>query len=123
MPDPGRTESGYRLYNERTVERLEFILKAKALGLKLDGIRQILLLHDRGQAPCARTQAFISSKIADIEDRIAALTNLKERLQKMLKAKRRKMLPDSICPMIEASEEERLPLHPAGKSRGVSKRR
>lgn len=68
LPSPGRTESGYRVCTEKTVERLEFILKAKVLGLKLDEIKQILLLHDRGQAPCERTQAVISDKITEIEE-------------------------------------------------------
>jgi MerR family Zn(II)-responsive transcriptional regulator of zntA len=106
LPNPGRTESGYRVYNERTVERLEFILKAKALGLKLDEIKQILLIHDMGQAPCERTQAFISNKITEIEDKIADLTSLKKKLEKILKYKIRKDFSESICPMIAASEEK-----------------
>lgn len=35
LPKARRTESGYRIYSYETIERLEFILKAKALGLKL----------------------------------------------------------------------------------------
>ena len=41
---------------------------SKVLGLKLDEIKQILLLHGRGQAPCERTQAVISNKITEIEE-------------------------------------------------------
>ena len=40
---------------------------SKGLGPKLDEIKQILLLHGRGQAPCERTQAVISNKITEIE--------------------------------------------------------
>jgi MerR, DNA binding len=40
---------------------------SKVLGLKLDEIKQILLLNDRGQASCERTQAVISNKITEIE--------------------------------------------------------
>lgn len=40
MPNPRRTESGYRVYDQKTVERLEFIIKAKAFGLKLEEIKQ-----------------------------------------------------------------------------------
>ena len=106
LPNPRRTESGYRVYDERTVERLEFIRKAKALDLKLDEIKQILLLHDRGEAPCERTQAFVGNKITEIEEKIGDLTSLKEKLQKILKAKRKKFMSDSICPLIEASEKK-----------------
>jgi hypothetical protein len=38
--------------------------------------------------------------------KIADLTSLKAKLQKILKAKRRKFVPDSICPLIEASEKK-----------------
>lgn len=106
LPDPRRTESGYRVYDEKTVERLEFILKAKALGLKLDEIKQILLLYDGGQAPCERTQTFITNRITEIEIKIADLVGLKEKLQRLLTTKRLKIFPDSICPIIESSEEK-----------------
>ncbi|MDA8388122.1 MAG: MerR family DNA-binding transcriptional regulator [Nitrospiraceae bacterium] len=32
LPKAGRTESGYRVYGEGAVERLEFVLKARALA-------------------------------------------------------------------------------------------
>ena len=32
LPKPERTDSGYRLYDEKDVERLSFIRKAKNLG-------------------------------------------------------------------------------------------
>ena len=30
LPKAGRTESGYRIYSDETIKRLEFILKAKS---------------------------------------------------------------------------------------------
>ncbi len=38
MPDPPRTTSGYRSYSAESVSRLDFILKAKRLGLSLHEI-------------------------------------------------------------------------------------
>ncbi len=106
LPNAGRTESGYRIYNEKAVERLEFILNAKTLGLKLDEIKQILVLYDRGEAPCERTETFIRNKISEIEDKIADLTSLKSKLQRLFKSKMLKRFPESICPIIEASKEK-----------------
>ncbi|MDM7919268.1 MAG: MerR family DNA-binding protein [Methanosarcina sp.] len=106
MPNPRRTESGYRIYDEVAVERLEFILKAKKLGLKLDEIKQILVLYDRGQAPCERTQTFITKRITEINQKISDLTSLKQKLEKLLNVKGLKVFPGSICPIIEASEEK-----------------
>lgn len=106
LPNPARTESGYRTYTERSIERLEFIRRAKALNLRLDEIKEILVLYDKGQAPCVRTRAFISNKIAEIEAKVADLTNLKAKLQKILTSQKLKQFPESICPIIDASEEK-----------------
>ncbi|MBI5212237.1 MAG: heavy metal-responsive transcriptional regulator [Nitrospirae bacterium] len=104
MPKAGRTESGYRVYGDETIERLEFILKAKTLGLKLDEIKEILLLHEKGEAPCECTKDFIRNKITEMEDKITSLTELKERLAKLLKLKKYKSLPKFICPIIESEK-------------------
>lgn len=103
LPEAGRSESGYRIYSEATVERLEFILKAKGLGLKLDEIREILLLHDEGKVPCDCTRSLIHNRISEIDHRIADLTELKTRLQRILKVERPGVFK-SICPIITESE-------------------
>ena len=41
-----RTDSGYRLYSDADVARLQFIRKAKALGFTLDDIAELLQLQD-----------------------------------------------------------------------------
>ncbi len=38
LHEPERTESGYRLYDDKDVERLTFIRKAKSLGFSLTEI-------------------------------------------------------------------------------------
>ena len=69
MPKARRTESGYRVYTNETIERLEFILKAKTLGLKLSEIKEIVLLHEKGEVPCECTKNFIKNKVKDIEEK------------------------------------------------------
>lgn len=105
LPRARRTESGYRVYSDETIERLEFILKAKTLGLKLHEIKEILLLHDKGEVPCECTRKFIKNKISEIEDKITSLTELKIRLTELLKIKKYKVAVKSICPIITESEK------------------
>lgn len=52
MPEPERTASGYRLYNMSDFERLQFILKAKSIGLNLEEITEILALCAQTRQPC-----------------------------------------------------------------------
>ena len=54
LPPTSRTESGYRVYSEADLHRLEFIKQAKALGLKLGEIRE-LAVTARKQA-CSMTR-------------------------------------------------------------------
>jgi DNA-binding transcriptional MerR regulator len=105
LPKARRIESGYRVYDDKAIERLEFILKAKTLSLKLDEIKEILLLHEKGEAPCECTKEFIRNKISEIENKITSLTELKTRLTELLKIKKNKAAIRSICPIITESEK------------------
>ncbi len=49
---PPRTASGYRHYTDQDVERLKFICSAKALGIALEEIREVLAFRDRSVYPC-----------------------------------------------------------------------
>lgn len=106
LPKPVRSESGYRVYSEETVERLEFILKAKTLGLKLGEIKEIIQLHEKGEAPCECTREFIKNKISEIKEKIITLTELEARLTKLLKTKKVITISDSICPIITGAEKK-----------------
>src|SRR5690554_31792 len=67
IPEPRRTETGYRLYSETDVQRLEFIKKAKQIGLSLEDIRDILTLYDTNQPPCVHVLALIDQKLAYLD--------------------------------------------------------
>jgi len=102
LPKPKRTETSYRIYDNETIERLEFILKAKALGLKLDEIKEIISLYEKGEIPCECTRAIIRKKIEEIDEKITNLSDLKVRLINLLKLKKHGIpTGSSICPIIE----------------------
>lgn len=75
LPDPGRTNSGYRVYRRDDAKRLEFIRKAKRLGLSLEEIRGILLLHDRREPTCVHVRLLLDQKLAQIAK---VITDLQE---------------------------------------------
>ena len=102
LPKAGRTESRYRIYTDEAIKILEFILRAKALGLKLDEIKEILLLHEKGEVPCGCTKDFVRKKLIEIDEKITNLAELKVRLTRLLKPKKHKPATRSICPIIES---------------------
>ena len=83
IPDPPRTDSGYRAYAEPDVARLEFILKAKRLGLSLDEIKGILQLHDWSEPTCVHVRLLLEEKVVQIETVIQDLLGFKGELESL----------------------------------------
>ncbi len=105
LPEPDRTDSGYRLYDEKDVERLTFIKKAKGLGFSLTDIRETLTLYDSQQAPCVHVVALLDRKIQEIDRLVNELEELQQELVRLSgeSAKRLQNLPQgtAICGIIE----------------------
>ncbi|MTJ10216.1 heavy metal-responsive transcriptional regulator [Anabaena sp. UHCC 0204] len=80
IPPPQRTESGYRLFSDKDVERLAFISRAKALGLSLDNIKDILTLKEGQSLTCQAMHERLSKKLQEIEDNIRQLQELRDEL-------------------------------------------
>jgi DNA-binding transcriptional MerR regulator len=80
----GRTDAGYRLYDETSLERLRFIARAKQLGCSLDEIADLVTAWDGGRcAPVQdRLRSTVEAKINDAHAQIAALTLLAADLQR-----------------------------------------
>ena len=69
LVEPARTAAGYRAYDERALQRLAFIGRAKALGLTLDEIGELVALwaSDRCGPVQDRLRALLDDKIAESE--------------------------------------------------------
>lgn len=84
LPEPERSDSGYRLYDRDDVERLRFVAQAQALGLRLDEIGRILEIVDRGREPCVHVRKTLEERLGEIRDRIRELRILEDRLERAL---------------------------------------
>ncbi len=82
LPAPERTDSGYRAYEERALDRLAFIARARDLGLRLEEIGGLADLWDAERCGPVqeRLRELISAKIDEIEGQAAALTALSAEL-------------------------------------------
>jgi len=105
IPKARRSHSGYRLYTPDVLERLRFIQKAKAIGFSLSDIRTVLQLADRGRPCCSHVLNWSEVKLAELDEQIRFLTELRNRLshyQKLWKKTPEANLSDAeICSLIE----------------------
>ena len=83
LPEPERTASGYRDYDEGAVDQLTFIRTAQRLGVTLDEVKEILGLRERGEAPCAYVRGVLDTQVDTIDRRIAELQALRGQLTEL----------------------------------------
>jgi len=115
LPEPVRTPSGYRDYDEADAERLSFIRTAQRLGLSLDDIREILALHERDEPPCGHVVALLRHHTKELDQRIAEMQQLRDELTDMVaRAAELKDTPGTFCGVIEHSADHN---GPAARSR------
>jgi len=85
VPPPRRSESGYRLYSEADVLRLQLIGRARLLGLDLPTIRN--LVNKALSAECAafsdEMREVIARQRAEVETRLRELTALRDELSSL----------------------------------------
>lgn len=104
LPKPGRTAAGYRLYAPETADRLLFIKKAQSLGLKLEEIKEILDLADRGHCPCGHVQDLLRKRLKELQQKIADLLLIERRVKGAIKRgcpSNFKPRGSAICPAIQ----------------------
>ena len=71
LPEPPRTRSDRRTYDEAAIKRLRFIRHARELGFDVDAIRQLLDLSDQPQRSCAEVDAIARRHLEEITSRLA----------------------------------------------------
>lgn len=102
LPDPPRTSSGYRSYEEADVERLVFIKTAQRLGLSLDEIKEIIAFRDRGEQPCGYVADVLQRQVTDLDARIREMRSLRDELRRLQARAAQGMTAESkFCGVIE----------------------
>jgi DNA-binding transcriptional MerR regulator len=81
-----RSASGYRLYDDDSVERLAFIGRAKRLGMSLDDVATLIEAWFSGECEPLQDQlrAFVSGRIGELRRQIADESAFERQLQRIL---------------------------------------
>ncbi|MCU1398843.1 MAG: transcriptional regulator, MerR family [Acidimicrobiales bacterium] len=98
LPTSLRTPAGYRTYDDRTLERLAFIARAKQLGCTLDEIAELTLAWDGGSCGPVqdRLRTAVADKLVTAQEQIVELMTLSSELR-LAAATLEAHRPDGAC--------------------------
>lgn len=108
LPAPPRLRSGYRMFPESAVHRVQFIKRAQELGFSLSEVRELLSIQIDPAKECSDVQRLAKAKVADIAEKIRTLQSMKQVLSRLAEACPG-CGPSSECPILES-------IHAAGAS-------
>lgn len=80
LPEPKRSASNYRQYDEEAVARVLFIKRAQALGFELAEIQELLRLRDDPRTDPDAVHVIARKKIRAIDERLDELTQRRHAL-------------------------------------------
>jgi MerR family transcriptional regulator, mercuric resistance operon regulatory protein len=119
LGEPPRALGGIRRYEQNDLATLVFIKRAQAMGFSLSEVATLMRLKSR--KACHATRELAAVKLKKIDERITALTALRDELAQLIVSCDVNALPNE-CPLIEElSSAAALGLRPS-KAKGKSGR-
>ena len=81
---PSRPTTGFRVYPEEAVRRIQFIRHAQELGFTLEETTALLALRVTAGSSCAAVRSRAAVKLADVEARIQQMERIRGALEKLV---------------------------------------
>jgi DNA-binding transcriptional MerR regulator len=80
LPPADRTRNGYRKFPASTVERIQFVGRAKALGFSLQEIRELLHVQDMQGPGCLSVKTLLADKLVSVREKRQELAKLEKQI-------------------------------------------
>jgi DNA-binding transcriptional MerR regulator len=80
---PQRLPSGYRVYEARHEQQLEFVLHCRSLGMSLADIKMILAFKHQPELGCAEINTLLDAQILLTKARLKTLRRLETQLSRL----------------------------------------
>lgn len=85
LPPAPRSAKGYRLYPVGSLERVQLIRQALALGFTVRELAEVLHERDSGRAPCRRVRELAAAKLVQLKRQQRELAGVCAALRRVLK--------------------------------------
>jgi MerR family transcriptional regulator, copper efflux regulator len=99
IPRSARQPQGYREYDERDVNRLRFVARARDLGFSIKEIAELLRLYSDRRRSSADVKRIALRHVAELETKIQAMRQLKRTIQQLADRCHGDQRPE--CPILE----------------------
>lgn len=99
-----RSVGNYRLYSDESLQKLNFIRTAQAIGFTLDDVKALLSAPDSSAASCQQVQSLIEERLAEVAQRLKDLRHVQQVLKSAL-AKCRETERVNGCHVIQTLRE------------------
>ena len=94
-----RSDAGYRIYTPQDLHALHFIKRSRNLGFSLEQIRELLSLWQNDQRASADVKTIALAHVADLNQRIAELSEMRDTLSQLAASCHGDDQPD--CPILQ----------------------
>ena len=99
MPEPPRSASGYRQYDENLERRLMFVLRGRKLGFTIEDLKSLLGLVDRREVSCGEVERLAKRHLRSVREKISDLRRMERTLSDTVHSCSGQDVPD--CPLID----------------------
>jgi MerR family Zn(II)-responsive transcriptional regulator of zntA len=100
----GKSDGGYRLYDQDSLRRMRFIKQAQQCGFTLTEIRELLLLRSCEAACCGDVRKRAIEKRLQLENKVRALKAMSKSLDGLIADCTYEAHPVEECPILAALE-------------------
>lgn len=93
-----RQSNGYRDYDDRAIQKLAFLKRARQLGFSLNDCRQLLSLYEDTDRESADVKALAEAHLVEVDARLLELNYLRDTLADLIHSCKGDHRPD--CPIL-----------------------
>lgn len=103
---PPRSASGYRIYSEDYISRINFIRNSQNLGFTLKEIAELLKLRIQQKDKCNEAMDKARKKLDEVEKKMQGLKSLQKALKTLIKQCQNKTQSE-VCPILASFVSKR----------------